>query len=236
MTDDHVGQPLSSDVAGHRHGWPIRHPQPEERQRRPETLVVTGLRRAGTETFPAAHEGGLWPHRWARRHTDCGRLGLRRCRGHRDRPVQTTPQRGTHRQSSRIQHRAEQKTAAPSNTPSRTSRNVEYSARKVAGTVHPYKNIKACPKLSSNPSFSRLVNNFPDCLLPPLGALPEDIHIIVSRELHIYADVVRTLAEFCGRALTTIADNRVCPSRNFEHGCSARSSPNSAGKALSMRG
>jgi hypothetical protein len=29
MTGDHVVRPLSSDVAGHRHGWPIRHPQAE---------------------------------------------------------------------------------------------------------------------------------------------------------------------------------------------------------------
>lgn len=39
-------------------------------------------------------------------------------------------------------------------------------------------------------------------------ALPEDIHIIDSQALHIYADVVRTLAEYCGGALTAITDDR----------------------------
>lgn len=39
-------------------------------------------------------------------------------------------------------------------------------------------------------------------------ALPDDIQIIDSRELHTYAAVVRTLAEFCGRALTAIAYDR----------------------------
>ena len=34
----------------------------------------------------------LWPHRLAHRDAVRSRLGLRRCRGHRDRPVQTTPQ------------------------------------------------------------------------------------------------------------------------------------------------
>jgi tetratricopeptide (TPR) repeat protein len=42
-------------------------------------------------------------------------------------------------------------------------------------------------------------------------ALPEDIHIIAFRELNIYANVVRTLAEFCGRTLTAIADDRGLP-------------------------
>lgn len=42
-------------------------------------------------------------------------------------------------------------------------------------------------------------------------ALPENIHIITFRELHIYADVVRTLTEFCGRALTAVADDRGLP-------------------------
>lgn len=39
-------------------------------------------------------------------------------------------------------------------------------------------------------------------------ALPDDVHIIDSTELHIYADVVRTLADFCGRVVTAIADDR----------------------------
>jgi tetratricopeptide (TPR) repeat protein len=39
-------------------------------------------------------------------------------------------------------------------------------------------------------------------------ALPDDIHVIDSRELNIYADVVPTLAEFCGRALIAIARDR----------------------------
>lgn len=42
-------------------------------------------------------------------------------------------------------------------------------------------------------------------------ALPDDINIIASHELHVYADVVRTLAEFCGRALIAIADDRGLP-------------------------
>ncbi len=39
-------------------------------------------------------------------------------------------------------------------------------------------------------------------------ALPDDINVITSYHLHTHADVDRTLADFCGRALTEIADDR----------------------------
>ncbi len=39
-------------------------------------------------------------------------------------------------------------------------------------------------------------------------ALPDDINVITSYELRTHADVGRTLADFCGRALTAIADDR----------------------------
>jgi tetratricopeptide (TPR) repeat protein len=38
-------------------------------------------------------------------------------------------------------------------------------------------------------------------------ALPDDINVITSHQLRTHADVGRTLAEFCGRALTVIADD-----------------------------
>jgi tetratricopeptide (TPR) repeat protein len=38
-------------------------------------------------------------------------------------------------------------------------------------------------------------------------ALPDDINVITSRELRTHADVGRTLADFCGRVLTAIADD-----------------------------
>jgi tetratricopeptide (TPR) repeat protein len=38
-------------------------------------------------------------------------------------------------------------------------------------------------------------------------ALPDDINVITSHQLRTHADVGRTLAEFCGRALTAIADD-----------------------------
>ncbi|MGH3722222.1 MAG: tetratricopeptide repeat protein [Pseudonocardiaceae bacterium] len=39
-------------------------------------------------------------------------------------------------------------------------------------------------------------------------ALPDDISVITSHQLRTHADVGRTLAEFCGRALRAIADDR----------------------------
>ncbi|MGH3973942.1 MAG: hypothetical protein ACRDS9_11555, partial [Pseudonocardiaceae bacterium] len=39
-------------------------------------------------------------------------------------------------------------------------------------------------------------------------ALPDDINVIVSHHLRTHADVDRTLADFCGRVLTAIADDR----------------------------
>ncbi|MBV9143659.1 MAG: tetratricopeptide repeat protein [Pseudonocardiales bacterium] len=42
-------------------------------------------------------------------------------------------------------------------------------------------------------------------------ALPEDITVITSSERRTYAEVGRTLAEFCGRALAAIADERGLP-------------------------
>lgn len=39
-------------------------------------------------------------------------------------------------------------------------------------------------------------------------ALPDDVKVITSDELRTHADVDRTLADFCGRTLTAIADDR----------------------------
>jgi DDE superfamily endonuclease len=91
------------------------------------------------------------------------------------------------------------KIRAPSNTPSRTSKHGECSARKVAGTEHRYKNTKVCSKPSSDYSSSQPLNKPHDIHDMATGMIP--VH--VRRRFHAaFVKRISPLHHFRERSLT----------------------------------